>query len=723
MLTLISIFVMLLLEYGWTVCGVDHRNMVNSLDSSSTAPAYDDINRIFCKGDIVNHIRIVDLEDAAGIRLPFGRTYLAREFSLALYYYDSDLMRNQFRVRSGYLTRNHTYSHHRLRHVCRELSVHALLIGAELASPESTEVKLMHEHTPFPICEWNFAFPMQLAAGSYEFLSWTNAINEFHEPTAAEVNVTKNDRHNSGVSVCLSGLGSVDFFDYHPLSTTNFTGHVIVNTDTYRGYYLMMNQTSYRRFPDAASVKAWGFDPDKALRCGPTFFSEVTELHPSLDPANINQYTQPPAPFPFPSTALNIGVYLLFRGGPFNESRVFDLPRSIQILNPTNWQPRASNHFCRDMGNASSVSKGRWVFRKECAFINVHTGVWEETKFRNTVAPGESCRQTEPLESDAMPDRLDGYVWVPWDCNLVELSSRQLLVSPGAEKNISSSTFTEIWNSMEKSGNSGMLRFTTAANEYTNGGIFAGAVPKLDGSSPLIVQPSLGTSLAFCLKSAGVGLIAGFGDSLGQEVRDGTQNLFGMYGKNHWTDEGHRMTCFGNSSHPMHAIDHPTMLTECIEEEVRRVLHNDTTRQISLIDNYPNSPKVPVKTVILVTNFMVQHATSGHYLLMCERALREIAILHENLAARLKAVYNISYQRIFMSGVAIHGFKKAGLTNARQEWFNRMARRLLTNFEFWDVFNITLPRPDASLDGTHYPQGVSYGLTDTLAHKLCAVNN
>jgi hypothetical protein len=700
---------------------------------------------VFCDHDIVQYIYNVSLNDAAGRNLPYGRTFLAVHHAQALYYYDSDVLRNQFRIRSCYWTKNHTltFTKHRSHHLCTEMTLHSLLIGPEVASPLFTDVKIIHETSEFPICEWNVAFSPRLATGDYELIVWTHAMNEFREPTTEERARAKDDRHNVGESISLSGLGMVDYFDIHPFETLDFTGRVVRYSDSNPPFsFLMMNQSTMRRFQ--TDPHDWGFDSDKILRCSHGFFRHVTEIFPSLNASNIKQFI---ASLPVPSaSAVQVNahlpglmdiIHLLFRNAAFNESQVFRLPGpgNVHIVNPSSQHVRW-NHLCRsrsahtsENGTAASnlISSGRWVFVKECE-VHYEYGASDEFQlYHYRLAWGDRCSQSHPIESERMPHLLRGYVWMPWDCNLLEMDARKLYLQPGTESTVTASLFREIvdWIEAETTANSSFIRFTTAAAEYTHGKLVPGSGPAGTPRDLTPRMPSLGTPLGFCLKAKGIGMIAGFGDSLGQEQWSNFQFLLGAHSLNTWTDEKHTISCTGSSSYPIHAIDHAKELADCIERETTALMNNDTMKVMSLVDDYPTQAntavkvlKVPVTTVVLITNFMVQHAVSSP-LAVCEQHLAEIGRIHSELATKLYDNYKIKYRRIYMSGVSIHGFKLTGLTNARQEWFNRKARELLTDFEIWDVFNITLSRPDASVDGTHYPEGVSQALTDTLVNKLC----
>ena len=71
--------------------------------------------------------------------------------------------------------------------------------------------------------------------------------------------------------------------------------------------------------------------------------------------------------------------------------------------------------------------------------------------------------------------------------------------------------------------------------------------------------------------------------------------------------------------------------------------------------------------------------------------------------------------------MAIQGFRTAGLTPSRiREFNNAMASDILTKlaWEVFDAHSITLPRPDATIDGIHYA-----GILYNFMWKVCVFDH
>jgi len=116
---------------------------------------------------------------------------------------------------------------------------------------------------------------------------------------------------------------------------------------------------------------------------------------------------------------------------------------------------------------------------------------------------------------------------------------------------------------------------------------------------------------------------------------------------------------------------------------------------------------------------MSQHSVWIHGLPEIIYTLNEQAKAHDAVTRRLKEK-GIEYRKIFMASVFIHGFKTGGLTPARSRFFNDQARKILGSYgwEILDGYNITMPRPDGSVDGVHPRGGVSIAITDVLLNMI-----
>jgi len=177
--------------------------------------------------------------------------------------------------------------------------------------------------------------------------------------------------------------------------------------------------------------------------------------------------------------------------------------------------------------------------------------------------------------------------------------------------------------------------------------------------------------LALCLQSAGVGLLAGFGDSLGSEMEANLLQLLGPETPPHWDWMG----CANSGRQKLHRLrvesaEEPSSLASCIEETV--------AQRLSLLNNTSsNTTAFRFEEVLLVTNFMSQHSVWLMTLADIRRHLLLQALQHQRLAQRLLTRFGLRYRRVFFSAVAVHGFRAGGLTPARQLWLNRQAAELL----------------------------------------------
>ena len=101
-------------------------------------------------------------------------------------------------------------------------------------------------------------------------------------------------------------------------------------------------------------------------------------------------------------------------------------------------------------------------------------------------------------------------------------------------------------------------------------------------------------------------------------------------------------------------------------------------------------------------------------------ALKQQADAHAQLADRLQEKYQVRYQRIFISAHAVHGFITAGLTPSRQESINTLAHKILrpAGWEVVDAYNMSLARPDLTVEGLHTKGGLSRALTGVVLNAI-----
>jgi len=232
------------------------------------------------------------------------------------------------------------------------------------------------------------------------------------------------------------------------------------------------------------------------------------------------------------------------------------------------------------------------------------------------------------------------------------------------------------------------------------------------------------STAAKCLREKGIHFIAGFGDSVGEEQVKNVATLLGLPA-NRFSNGAHDtgIVCKGGKLQTnFHKLENHHDLATCIEassEKLVKKLKSKNEHNMRLTS--PLSPPPP-PTVVLVTNFMIIHTLYGlHPLKAVEELLLKQAQVHAHLAAQLQSRYNITYRRIFFTGVARHGFKRIGLTPFRMETVNERARDILSSngWEILDAYNITYPRLDGTPDGASYDGGVSSAITDVLFTMLC----
>jgi hypothetical protein len=677
-----------------------------------------------CEQSIIRHLRTLESSPVAQ-RMPYGRAYLANRFGQALYHYTTVAHTVTYTLRSCYISQNRSYYAY-TPELCSTVSLHALMVGDEVVGPKSIVASVVTDFSGGPpVCEWNATFPDMVQEGVYQLQVWTHSVNEFSDPTSMEMNADKTDRHNAGTTVSLSGLGVVNGLDLYPIEEFDFTGHTVRRT-TGKSIYFVVNQTAIRGFQNFGAYLAGHFEPKNEIVLRDAFFEHVREIRPGFDETLGPNLPKPTDISLYLSVLKDPTTYLTYGQTAFNESLAFNLPVVKVEPNVANRSVKHNRVLCRDGTNDTFVSQGRWVRVQECEEHNSHFSKEQETFFSRFNA-GHVCQHAETTREGNVPHRLRGLIWKPWSCNIVQLDTVDMKVDIAVAHQLQPSVFCDIVNTMDGSSTSDTLYFSKAADNYFKSVALKGGV----NASNVNTSVSLSNPLSLCLRSAGIGLIAGFGDSLGIEQLDNFQNL--LSNVPHWSDEGHRLNCIGSVKNHLHFIKNGPALAKCIEDAAVEMLNREP--RISLFRNYPGATKpsneslastvatsVPVKTVVLITNFMAQHIGMKFPIAEIESLLIEQAKLHASLAERLKSRYNLQFRRIFLSGISVHGFKVSGLTNARQQWFNTKAADILSTiggFEVFDSFNVTQSRPDGTRDGIHYRGGVSRALTDLLVDKLC----
>ena len=225
--------------------------------------------------------------------------------------------------------------------------------------------------------------------------------------------------------------------------------------------------------------------------------------------------------------------------------------------------------------------------------------------------------------------------------------------------------------------------------------------------SPNSTAPS---EAARCLTDAGVGLIAGFGDSIGIEQEDHFKALVGgiIWSNTSAPFPSHlRGFLVCNSwRHNLHWIDEREKLRNCIARSVQERLIRTHSR---------------LRTVVLITNFNIHHGQWKFSLDEVKFHMTAQMLTYKKLRIDL-ARNGFRLRLIWFSGVAIHGYRVPGLTFDRQVYINKLAQSILVEAGGWEVldaYNMTLARSDGTRDGVHYRGGVSKGISLVLMNMLC----
>jgi hypothetical protein len=695
------------------------------LNSSSSTDGY-------CDDGITSRVQSLMVVGTIPMLVPYGRAFVGSHFGQALYY-AGDLDHNTFLVRSCYLPTTQKQSYH-TKHLCFNVTLAGLLVGSEIVAPTTITPRYVRgaagEHPP--ICEWTIKFTERVRSGTYELQLWTYKMNEFADLEQELIDPDKKERHNTGEIISLSGLGNMHGMDVFPFVKYNFDGHIVRHNNG-KALFVVINATTIRGFRDFDAFVAGGYNVKSTITMPEEFFLSRVIEYPELNETTVKLAPPPTSLWGFEHHRRNL-IPHRYNETSHRESFIFSLPTDITVRNEhqtgnaTTVAPRPLR-LCRDPADSLEMSQGRWEFRKTCE----ERYPWQskqQTEFFRDILPGDICRHAERVVTEGVPNQMRGYVFKPWDCDILQLDTREILVNTEyAEKALSSSIFCDVVKSIETSNSRDMLQFTKASAK-----LFAPITPSSAVAESVV---SLHTPLSLCLRTAGIGMLIGCGDSLGVEQLDDMRNMFGN--QQHWSEEGHSITCTGEGHTNLHSVSDGPRLVKCIEDAVDSMMASNASRKMSLFVHNSTASTVivrpghgpysgihdvyiPVNSILLVTNFMVQHATGKLPLQDIENGLHEQAKLHTLLAHRLKEKYGLEYRRIFMSGIAIHAFKIPYLTNARQRWANNRAKEILVaegGFDVFDAFNITYARPDGTSDGTHYEGGVARAITDVLVHKIC----
>ena len=138
-----------------------------------------------------------------------------------------------------------------------------------------------------------------------------------------------------------------------------------------------------------------------------------------------------------------------------------------------------------------------------------------------------------------------------------------------------------------------------------------------------------------------------------------------MKGDYEWAP-GFGISCQNNKNR-LHRLQEHSMLIKCIEDTVMNLepsipLYPSTksplfSHPIVSTDQDLKNMKLPVRQVVLFTNFMSQHSVWTMTLSEIEEALRKQASNHQLLAEKFASQKNMQYRRIFFASTMVHGFR------------------------------------------------------------------
>ena len=455
--------------------------------------------------------------------------------------------------------------------ICK-VSLYARIFGPEVIASEATG-------RMNGVCMWTFRFevPTSLPLGDYTIEALSMWINESDEPDQHIRDRDLESRANDGSVIHLGGMGT---HPYHLYNGThlyhNFHGYLVQGNS--RSVYLMFNGTR-RPFHSFGDLIDLGYESVEIFRVPETFLrlfpvgEKLSSADKNATADNMNTKNLHKNDF-VKSLIRKINDKVVFNvdDEPRREACIFRLPKisitadkGTTATVPTNDRPK-----CR----GSDSSYGRWVVDSSCAAFSSPQA---EAVFE-TIPVGHKCQQSIPVYAKGMPlffkNFLRYLVWRPYNCMLTQYKLK--------------------------------MSVNSKTNQFDESGIGDYNIP---------------SSLAHSLRLAGVGFIAGFGDSLGDEQRD---NIISLLNRNYEWSSGHGITCQNNKLrlHKLHlTIGEPkSPLVECIQNvflAMNSSVHIYPSKEnsvglfndyVSRVDGNTNeNTVVPVKQVVLFTNFMSQH--------------------------------------------------------------------------------------------------------------------
>jgi hypothetical protein len=345
------------------------------------------------------------------------------------------------------------------------------------------------------LCEWNLVFGSSSSGGGglgsrdkrlgiqngiYTLETTVMWINESEEPDGHVRSRDKDSRVNDGNVIHLGGLGT---HPYHSVNASskyhNFTGYLLQGHS--RSVHLITGSAEKRSFGSFDCLLELGYGEIEIFRVPETFLGEFTTGSDlSVNDKSVSELVMNTRALHKKSGAkeliakINEHVVLYLDSISRAEAFIFNLPK-LEINELASVNQNSVLGSCQGTGanvfGVNNMMDGRWVQETSCdEFAKGGNPSYETTPV------GHVCMHALPVYSKGVPWQYDkrnkNMVWKPYNCNL-----RQFLLNEKEHEN----------------------------------------------------EDTIPSSLAHSLRSAGVGMLAGFGDSLGDEQRD---NILGMMGRN-----------------------------------------------------------------------------------------------------------------------------------------------------------------------------------------------
>eukprot|EP00607_Mallomonas_marina_P007874 CAMPEP_0182424262 /NCGR_PEP_ID=MMETSP1167-20130531/10438_1 /TAXON_ID=2988 /ORGANISM="Mallomonas Sp, Strain CCMP3275" /LENGTH=665 /DNA_ID=CAMNT_0024603925 /DNA_START=80 /DNA_END=2077 /DNA_ORIENTATION=- len=643
-----------------------------------------------CTDDVRKGVDYDTLNAPPEFTVPFGKHFTARHFGVVLFMskpfawsVGSDDIPHLHGQVSLCVATGTSVSEDQISNACK-VSVFGRIIGPEIHTISKRSGTLEGDH-----CIWDISFSQIQVPGKYTaelFTWWMNDIEWLPGERSARVNSYENE------IVHLGGMGQFYTYNIVGLPLLHSLDGLLLKGSG-RAIYMISNYTLCL-VPDMTTLDNLGYDIGRDMH----YVSDAL-LH-SIPEGPMLQGVYAPKKWNIPvlTTALDFELnhfeensQLLYgNDGMMNGSMVHGFPLILDLTQTViDTKEKIPVHVSFSEGRVADSevagvtddtkklpfckagdNPGRWVRHAACdAYDQNHQGAPGVVPYEGT-----ECSHSTSAFSAEVKYRTNSMVWRPYACRLSHLAIC-------ATKDAKCFEATGVKES----------DFDFPTNSYSQA--------------------------ETCMREKGIRFIAGFGDSVGEEQWKNVATLLHYPPTRFITGiHDHGLVCKGGRMQTnFHRLDHHE-LVHCIEASADMAMRKHA--KAVLLPGASNS-----STVVLVTNFMIIHMLYGtHTLEDIKALLHRQGRAHQDLATRLRTSHDITYRRIFFTGVARNGFKRLGLTPYRMESVNAIAIEVLKayDFEILDGYSITYARPDGTHDGLSYDGGVSMAITDVLMTMLCS---